>query len=131
MKTKMSKAAKIRKALQAGKSAKVIAQTLNVPVQSVYTEKWKMSKDKPAVKAKVMARRKKVILKAANKVFDKEYKKIVVEKKEPVELKVLEQEFQYASREADKWVTIVEFLSRRIEELRSVEKWAMVEEQNA
>ena len=128
MKTKMSKAAKIRKALQAGKSAKVIAQTLNVPVQSVYTEKWKMSKDKPAVKAKVMARRKKVILKAANKVFDKEYKKVVVEKKEPVELKVLEQEFQYASREADKWVTVVEFLGRRIQEIRSTEKWSVVKE---
>ena len=125
----MSKAAKIRKALQAGKSAKVIAQTLNVPVQSVYTEKWKMSKDKPAVKAKVMARRKKVILKAANKVFDKEYKKVVVEKKEPAQLhemylyvddlvKVQNQIYELQSVE--------KFLHKRINEMNE-QRWSVKE----
>ena len=55
MKTKMSNAAKIRSALQAGETAKEISQRLKVPISTVYTVNWKMKKAKKVVLTKRQA----------------------------------------------------------------------------
>ena len=116
MKTKMSKAEKIRAGLEAGKSPAEIAKTVKVPVQSVYTERWKMKKS--AVKAKGTKKR---ILKAVNMVFEKQYEKREAEIISTT-LEVLEKELEHARNELAHWVKVISYLNTRVLEFREIQE---------
>lgn len=111
MKTKTSKASKIRAELEAGGTPKEVAAKLKVPVQMVYTENWKRKKT---------VKKKKEVLNAANKVFNKEYKqkvRMALEYKPDPALDFLREELASIERQIDNLNTIASFLAIRLRQL--------------
>ena len=104
MKTKTSRAAKVRAALEAGESVKDIAAKFKIKPQTVYTMRWKMNKATPEKRV--------VVKKAEAPVVDY-----------PIEMGAYIDDLMEVRRQIDNLNVIEAFLQVRIEQMKQNAQW--------
>lgn len=103
MKTKTSRAAKVRAALEAGESVKDIAARFKLKPQTVYTLRWKMNQE---------SKKRVVVKKAEVPVVDY-----------PVEMEAYIEDIMEIRRQINNLHVIEAFLQIRIDQMKQNAQW--------